>query len=192
MDIQNLGQMQTNNHTKDAIFTGLRTAAELPSLNLNDTRYMVVACPRDDAGLFLSALGVTIGRPKKSRAGCVTFFRSRSVLRRKREKEGGTDLFHGVHIDACRLISFPWWLVCDGGRYEHPFARALGPRRVVPVRVFGSLPSATKERRRLCRFRSLDYLHMTDGELSVDLREQAVSEKYRRRAATGSQAVSKT
>ena len=57
-------------HRKDAIFTGLRTAAELPSLNLNDTRYMAIACLREDGGLFTSALGVTIGRPKKSRAGC--------------------------------------------------------------------------------------------------------------------------
>jgi len=64
------GKCINKGHKKDAIFTGLRTAAELPSLNLNDTRYVVIACLREDGGLFMSTLGATIGRPKKSRAGC--------------------------------------------------------------------------------------------------------------------------
>jgi len=58
-------------HKKDAIFTGLRTAAELPTLNLNDTTYAGFARFREDAGLFLSVVGVRISRPKKSTAGCV-------------------------------------------------------------------------------------------------------------------------
>ncbi len=57
-------------HKKDAIFTGLRTAAELPTLNLNDTTYAGFACFREDAGLFMSVVGIIISRPKKSTAGC--------------------------------------------------------------------------------------------------------------------------
>ena len=62
--------MHNTGHRKDAIFTGLRTAAELPTLNLNDTTYVGFACFREDAGLFLSVVGVVISRPKKSTAGC--------------------------------------------------------------------------------------------------------------------------
>ena len=69
-------------HKKHAIFTGLRTAAELPALNLKDTTYEGPFCFREDAGLFLSTVGVIIGRPKKSTAGCVHFsFGFRTVLR---------------------------------------------------------------------------------------------------------------
>lgn len=72
LQLQNPGGKRVNaGHRKDAIFTGLRTAAELPALNLNDTTYAGVACFREDAGLFGSAAGTTIGRPKKSTAGCV-------------------------------------------------------------------------------------------------------------------------
>ena len=67
------GNAGIKGHRKDAIFTGLRTAAELPSLNLNDTRYVAVAFFREDGGLFFSALGVTIGRPKKSSGGYIHF-----------------------------------------------------------------------------------------------------------------------
>jgi len=56
-------------HRKDDIFTGLRTAAELPALNLNNMTYAGFAF-REDAGLFLSVVGAIIGRPKKSTAGC--------------------------------------------------------------------------------------------------------------------------
>jgi hypothetical protein len=63
--------MHTNTgHRKDAIFTGLRTATELPTLNLNDTTYTGLACFRGDAGLSMSVVGVVISRPKKSTAGC--------------------------------------------------------------------------------------------------------------------------
>ena len=64
------GNAYKTGHRNDAIFTGLRTAAELPSLNLNDTRYTGVVCFREDAGLLLFAIGIIIGRPKKSKAGC--------------------------------------------------------------------------------------------------------------------------
>jgi hypothetical protein len=177
--IRILGKCINNGHRKDAIFTGLRTAAELPPWNLNATRYVGVACFREDAGLFLSALGVTIGRPKKSRAGCVDFY-VQVGAGSKEENGKGADLFHGVDIGTCRLISFPRWLVRDRGRYEHPVAVALFSRRVVLIHVFGFLSCATKECRKLFCFRSLDGLRMTDGELSVDLREKAVSEIYRR------------
>ena len=68
-------------HRKDAIFTDLRTAAELPTLNLNDTTYAGFACFREDTGLFLSVVGVTINRPKKSTAGCF------GILGRRQERE---------------------------------------------------------------------------------------------------------
>jgi hypothetical protein len=64
------GKCITTGHRKDAIFTDLRTAAELPTLNLNDTTYAGFACFREDAGLLLSVVGVIISRPKKSTAGC--------------------------------------------------------------------------------------------------------------------------
>jgi len=82
--------------------------------------------------------------------------------------EMGADLFHGVHIGSCRLISFPWWLARDVGRHEHPLA--LFSRRIVLICVFG--PSrATKEGRSFCRFCSLNGLRMTSGKLSIDLWE---------------------
>lgn len=67
LELEIQGKCINTGHRKDAIFTGLRTAAELPTLNLNDTTY---ACFREDAGLFLSVVGVTISLPKKSTAGC--------------------------------------------------------------------------------------------------------------------------
>ena len=155
----------------------MRTAAELPPWNLNDTRYVGVACFREDAGLLLSALGVTIGCPKKSKAGCVDFY-VQVGAGSKEENGKGADLFHGVDIGTCRLNSFPRWLV------------RVFSRRVVLTRVFGFLSCATKEGRKLFCVRSLDGLRMTDGELSVNLREKAVSEIYRIRTATSSQAVS--
>jgi hypothetical protein len=167
------GKCINNGHRKDVIFTGLRTAAELPPWNLNDTRYVGVACFREDSGLFLSALGVTIGCPKKSKAGCVGFYVQVSAGS-KEENGKGADLFHGVDIGTCRLVSFPRWLV----------RVRVFSRRVVLIHVFGFLSCATKEGRKLFGVRSLDGLRMTDGELSVDLREKAVSEIYRIPAST--------
>lgn len=75
LELEIQGKCINTGHRKDAIFTGLRTAAELPTLNLNDTTYAGFACFREDAGLFLSVVGVTISLPKKSTAGCFGFGR---------------------------------------------------------------------------------------------------------------------
>ena len=80
--IRNAGKMHINTgHRKDAIFTGLRTAAELPTLNLNDTTYAGFVCFREDAGLSMSVVGVVINRPKKSTAGCFGLCRCLSRTR---------------------------------------------------------------------------------------------------------------
>src|SRR6266852_1306838 len=122
-------------HRKDAIFTGLRTAAELPTLYLNATTYAGFACFREDAGLFLSVVGVTIGRPKKSTAGFFWIRPMLSHLHEMRKNGNIADLFHDVHICSGDFTSFPRWLARGGGRHQRSIAILL--RWTIFVCIFG-------------------------------------------------------
>lgn len=76
------------------------------------------------------------------------------------------DLVHDVHIGSGGLISFLRWLIREG-RHERLFA-FLFLRRGILVCIFDFSWSA-KEGRSFGRFRSLNCLRLTDGELGFDL-----------------------
>jgi hypothetical protein len=101
----------------------------------------------------------------------VCIFLFRLVLRRMRENEKIADLIHDVYIGSCGLASFPRWLVREGG-LESSLAFLFLCRGIL-VSIFGF--SRAADGNSFGRFRSLDCLRLTDGELSINLWNQAVS-----------------
>ena len=123
---------------------------------------------------FWTSLSAVQRSPRQAMCGV---FWSRSVPYQIREEKRKADLFCGVvHTGSGALISFPRWLVRDGGGHEHPLA--LLSRRDLLTCISG-LSCATEKCRGFCRFRSLDGLRVTDGNLSINLRCGASSERKR-------------
>ena len=178
-------QITGRDHRKDDIFVGLRTAAEQPSLYLNDTRNAGAAFCREDVGL-----GVVIGRPKKSVAGCMDIgiqYHARYNTERKRTFSTMSASAAAVLVRFCGGSS-PMTVAEEtnvpspspgGGSFSSGPSASLAlkaakapeiePRSMVPD---VNLRRATEESEGLGRFRPLDRFRMSDGEPSVDLRKQ--------------------
>ena len=117
--------MQHLPHINEDTLTGLRTAAEFPSLNLYLTRYPIAA-PSPTTSVFfveltLTGFLVSISRPKKSVGGCRVHnnetykvnscFPDDNSGNKERKKKWGREWACSLYL-LYQVLDSPVWRVC--------------------------------------------------------------------------------